>query len=217
METKFQTTFIPKKPMAPITPSAQRVYLVPNLFFVVALTMLVCVALVYGGAFFYKQYLNTQVKSLSSTLADKTSQINRSKIAELVNIDNKLKTGATVLREHIAPSLFFAILQSITVSGVQFKDFSLDSSRGITVALGGEAGSYGALALESDVISKNAYLKNAVFSDFSLTKSGTVLFKLGVTVDPASILYGRDFGNLQKDSTTPGAANSSGVSTSTGS
>ena len=191
METKFQTSFIPKKPITLSTPYMPGASYTPNIFFVISIVILVLALLLYGGVFLYEKYLNSKIEGLKTILADAGTSFDKSQIKKFEEVDKKIRSAETLLARHVAPSLFFKILQSITLESVRFKDLSFSSAppNQVTISLNGEARSYAALAVESQVILKNAYIKNAVFSDLKLGQSGTVLFRLGATVKPEAILY----------------------------
>ena len=55
--------------------------------------------------------------------------------------------------------------------------------------LEGEARSYSSVALQSDIFGDNKYLKNPIFSNLGLAKSGDVTFNLELNLDPSVMLY----------------------------
>lgn len=189
MDTKFQTSFIPQKPVVPSSkiPHARK----PTGFFSLIATLVFLASfLATGGVFFYKGYLSGRITSLSNQLDRMRASFEPELIDELSRLDTRLKTSSTLLSEHLSTSSFFEWLESITLQNVQFTNFKYESTQGgLIVEMRGQARNYVTLVRQSDILAESTYVRRSVFSNLDLDSNGNVLFSLAITFDPAGILY----------------------------
>ncbi len=192
MDTQFQTSFIPKAPTAiesnrATAPVSVTVFIATVIFF----ASLVGAGVVY----FYKGSLTASVSKMHSDLDLASQAFDPDFILEMQTLDKRLNAASEVLSKHVAVSPIFAELQSATLKSIQFTKFSygLVGEKGaekIDVKMSGRAGRYESLALESDELAKNKYIKDPIFSNLTLDEQGNVLFDLEFYVDAHFVSFG---------------------------
>lgn len=194
MEPKFQTSFIPKQSLSSI-PASPRKSSRSGAFALGTVITTVLFILAVGGSvllFLYQQYLQASIKSNQESLSKAREAFEPALIKELARLDSRINSSNQILNQHIAPSALFDLLQSITLQNVQFTSFTYDSSptQGLVhISLTGRARSFKTIALQSDLVGTNQYLKNAVISNLALDSLGGVGFSLDADVDPRTISY----------------------------
>ncbi len=191
MDKEFQTSFIPKKPLTEDRVVRER----PVSIVTLLATVIFFATLVAGvGAYGYKVILAKQVKDMSASLDTAKGAFEPSLLADLQTLDRRINASEDILANHIAISPIFRSLQNLTLRTIRFTKFSYDFSKdgGITVKLSGLSPNYNyiTLALQSDVLAKNKYIKNPVFSNLNLDDKGNVTFDLSFSVDQSFVRYG---------------------------
>ena len=200
METKFQTSFIPKKPL--VSDSTVHVsHSGTSVFMVVA--VLLFIASLAGGAFTFvwKNVLLKSQESYKTQLANKKKRFNTTLIEELKRANTKIDLSKQLLANHLAASEVFSIISKLTIAGVRFSSFDFTAaakdSDGIKVTMKGVGNSFSAIAFQSDVFGQsqkygsNKVLKNPVLSDLSLDQNGNVGFVFTTTINPADLSYSK--------------------------
>ncbi len=190
MEQDFQTSFIPKKPMIDdraVAPRPVGLLTIASIF--ILFTMLV----VTGGLYFYNGVVQSSITQKENDLNLAKNRFEPAKIAQLKELDKRLKAADQVLSRHIAVSPIFQALEKITMKSVRFTKFgytlSSDPIPKVMVVMSGQAIGYRSIALQSDLFTQNKYLIDPVFSNLSLDEKGNVLFDLTFAVDPNFIDY----------------------------
>jgi hypothetical protein len=199
METKFQTSFIPKKPLQ-TTPGGAVV--IPHnkshgrgtasLFMIISAIIFACSILSIGGAFGWKQYLLTRQSGYKTDLVQKEKGFDVNHIAELQMEASKLQTAKQLLADRLTSSRIFSVLSMLTAEKVRFT--SLDLAQPIAggpllLTLIGSGKDFNTVAFQSDVLNHlgdyglSAVVKNAVINSPSQNGDGTVSFGLTATVD----------------------------------
>lgn len=182
--TNFQTSFIPKKPLA-----EERV-VVPrhtSLFsFISMLAFFVSLALA-GGMYFYKDSLTKSVANMDASLIAARNTFEPALIQKLQVLDRRLTDSSQLLTSHIAVSPIFNALEINTLKSVQFTKFSYvtptDPTAPIVVHMSGKARDYSSIALQSDQLSMNKNIHNPIFANLALdSTTGMVTFDLTFTV-----------------------------------
>ncbi len=222
METKFQTSFIPKKPVASTIgatyPSSQHH---ANSLFMTLATLIFIVSLVgAGGVYAYKQYLINNQDVLKQELATREKQFNVDLISQLKAENVKIDMAHSLIKNHVALSQIFDLIGRLTIANVRF--MSLDatvpavgsSDNGIKISLQGYGTSLSAVAFQSDILGQldqyglRNIIKNPILSNPALGGNGAISFGFTATVDPGSLSYE----NMVSPSATSGVT---GTSTTT--
>ncbi|HEU0085749.1 MAG TPA: PilN domain-containing protein [Candidatus Paceibacterota bacterium] len=190
METNFQTSFIPKKPMVPErTVKSKPVGLLTVLSLLIFFTALISTVALY----LYKETLEKNIVRMENDLNLAKARFEPEKISQLGLLNKRLEAGQAVLSKHIAISPIFTALSNVTMKSVRYTKFSygIEGERDVKVVvkLEGVASDYRSVALQSDLFSSSKYFKETVFSELSLDEKGKVKFNLTFSVDPVFVDY----------------------------
>lgn len=150
------------------------------------------VVVIAFGVFAYSRLLASSQDAKRAELAKAEAAINLSVVEDFVRLNNRLKSGETLLENHVALSNFFALLNTLTPSTVRFSALHLQLGRGLTVQLDGTgyARSFNALAVVSAAFAADGRIKDAVFSSIVVNpKDGSVSFKLNAALDPKIVAF----------------------------
>lgn len=190
MVIQLHTSFIPKKPQIPLPEGAAGRSTV-NLFALFALIVFLLTAALSGSVYFYRVYLIRAIQGMDATLAAARKSFEPEFINEASRLHARIEATKELFALHRAPSLVFDTLEKKTLQSVRFKDFSFDArnERTMTLSLTGEAQSFNAVALQSDVFGADSLFQNPVFSNFALNDRGDVIFNFKATLDPKLLRY----------------------------
>src|SRR3989344_4568290 len=120
MEQNFQTSFIPKRPVIPAEGETSRSI---GLLLVLAIFIFLTMVVASGALFFYKKALSANLEDMKNNLTLAQNRFEPSRIADLQELDKRLRAGNTVLAGHIAPSPIFQALEELTMKTVRFTNF----------------------------------------------------------------------------------------------
>lgn len=190
MENSFQTSFIPKKPIA--STSSRPSHAPTSIFTILAFLLIIIVGGASGGLFLYKNYLIKQKETLSLSLEKVRDSFEKDTIDELELYDKRVSASRHVLDSHIVLSPMFELLGNLTIPSIQYTKFDHQTNnQGFFVKMSGVALDYRSIALQADVFNsaKGRYFKNVVFSNLSKDKSNKVLFDVEFNVDPVLLSY----------------------------
>lgn len=209
MDPKFQSSFIPKGPIAStITPTGMpvgRKVKEKSLLSFLALVIFTFSVVLAMGVFGYKFYLKYRIETMGADLERARATLQPEVIRELTRLDNRIITSRELVAEHQILSPLFEFLEISTPKTVRFNDFRYTMNEfGIELNLRGEARGYAALALQADIFEKSGYFKNAIFSNLSLNEKGDVRFSFKAIVDPSLVSYQRQI----EGTSSTGATNS---------
>ena len=201
MEQEFQTSFIPKKPIA-----EERVVKKASFNFANFLGILIfLVALISaGGVYLWKATLNKKVADAKQSLKLAQDKFEIQSVQDLQTLDKRLTSGNELLENHIIMAPIFAALQQMTLQSVRFTKFAYslssvgNSAKTMDVKMSGAARTYNALAVQADILGKNKYFRDPIFSNLSLDDKGNILFDVQFTLDPIFLSY---LENLKRTST----------------
>jgi hypothetical protein len=191
MEQDFQTSFIPKKPIAETKPTKSPL----GWFLALSILAFLIMVLLSGGLYFYKKSLVASVARMENNLSLAKNRFEPAKINQLETLDRRLQASDEILSKHIAISPIFEALQTLTLRTIRYTEFNYSFASGknsrISVKLSGQAVGYRSVALQADELAKNKNLIDPVFSDLSLDEKGNVLFELQFSVDQNFVNYER--------------------------
>jgi len=191
MEPQFKSSFIPKKPVAPVSMRQVKSRSM-GLLFVLSGVILAATVLMAAGIFGYGEYLKSDIDTKSQALARERQELQPALIEEIRRLDARMRHAEGILSNHLALSPLFTLLEESTLFNVQYTDFSytFNPEGGVTLELKGKAPSFAALTLQSDVLyRKNTTFKEVEFSSVNLDEEGNVIFELALDVDSAVIAY----------------------------
>lgn len=197
MEPKFQSSFIPKGPIALATASASmgRKIEGKGLFSFLALIIFITSTLLAVGVFGYKFYLKYRIETMGADLERALTAIipEPEIIRELIRFDNRIVSTQELISKHHILSPLFEFLEVSTPKTVRFSDFRYSIiEQGLELYMRGEARGYAALALQADIFNGSEYFKDVIFSDLNLNENGDVIFSFKATVNPNLVSYQRE-------------------------
>lgn len=193
MESKFQTSFIPKKSLDDSHGVKSKSPV--SLFHIISGFIITVVILISIAAFGYNFYLNKQINEAKTKLTEKEKSFNYGTVEEVVRIDNKLKATENLLNNHTAMSHIFDLIGANTIRNLRFSDFEFNSlsPNRMTVSMKGEARSFGAVAKQEELFltssSTAAVFIDPVFSDLNVDEEGSVTFSFLTSINPSFLQY----------------------------
>ncbi len=189
MDPKFQSSFIPKKPLSESSRALGPVSKNTNIFSVIATILFLIPMFVCGGLFVYEKIVQSQIVGASKELDAARTAFEEDKIHELIDAGSRLNSIRGMLNKHLAVSELIFLLQNFTVKTIQFSNFTFTNKNGAKISMDGESVSYNAVAKQSELFASSGFLFNSTFSDFALAQNGLVKFKYIGSVSPKLISY----------------------------
>ncbi len=193
MEPKFQSSFIPKGPLA-TTGTVTKTSRVSgrSVLGTLAVIIFTLVILASLGVFGYEWYLKSSIKKMGEDLVAARTSLEPEVIDKISSLDERIVSTKRLLDSHIILSPLFEFLENSTVRTVRFTNFGYDSVDGVlSLKMSGEARGYSALALQSEIFNASPYLKDVVFADLSLNSQGMVNFSFKAKLDPSIISFNK--------------------------
>lgn len=204
MEPRFQTSFIPKKPLVPgMRPAGRRIV---GLFSLASVIIFVSIIALAAGVFLYQQFLLRSIESMKQSLDRARAAFEPALLEELKRLDSRIETSKKLLETHTAMTPVFQLLETNTLRNIRFSTFKYSLGKGgvATLAMDGEARSFSAIALQADLLASRHDFKNPVFADLSPEEDGFVGFTFNGAIDQRLVLYGPTVGSI-----VPGAEGTS--------
>ena len=201
METRFQTSFIPKKPTASAIGniSAPKHRHGASIFMTIASVLFILSLVSAGAVYALDRYLQSAQDAYKVTLSTREQQFNIDLIEQLKGENVKIDLARQLLNGHFALSQIFGIIGSLTAENVRFMSMDLSagktSSDGIKVGLEGYGTSFAAVAFQSDVLNQldqyglRKVVKNPILSNPTVGSNNAVSFGFSATIDPSGLSY----------------------------
>jgi hypothetical protein len=205
MEPKFQTSFIPKKPIVTDMGGNSTAGVVheTNIFSLVSTIVFAVTVLVSLGLFGYKIILNKQIAQADTDINTARAAFQVDKIKELIDANDRIVSSKLLLEKHVNVSKLLYLFQDLTVKRIRLLKLVYSNKSGVpTVELNGESLSYNALADQSNIFAQNAYLKNNQFSNFTPQENGNIKVDFMSTVDTSLLSYKKAIEALSTPATT---------------
>jgi hypothetical protein len=190
MDQEFQTSFIPKKTE---TVKPKRSGSSFGLINTISFVLLIMSIIMAGGVYFYRDNLATRVQEMQVSLNRARNIFEPSLLEELRILDKRMRAAREILQGHIAVSPIFNILQETTLPNIRYINFqyelSLANPNLVQVSMTGEATSYDAITLQADLFNRNRFIRNPIFSNFSLNRNGLIDFDLSFDVSRSLVSF----------------------------
>ena len=203
METKFQTSFIPKQP---VTAEAPRHTSVTSLFFLFGFIIFMASIAAAGGVFIYGQVIHKNIQQGTAQLTINRNAFDPNTISQITRLNDRINSADYLLKKHKSVSTLFLVLSNATLKNVRFTDFNyvgIDDK--ISLTMKGQATSYETVALQAKEFT-NPNLKNVfrspLFGDLTLDTQGNVSFSFTTNIDPFLV----DYYKLKKEEAANGAS-----------
>jgi hypothetical protein len=199
MEPKFQSSFIPKGPLA-TTGTATKIsrdagHSILGTLAVFVFTFAILLTL---GVFGYEFYLKANISKMTDNLASAKASLEPETIQKISDLDGRIISTKDLLDNHIVLSPLFDYLEISTLKNVRFTQFQYQTTeKGLEVNMRGQARGYSAVALQSEIFNKSPYFRNPIFADLDLDERGNVTFSFKANLDPSILSYKKGVANMR--------------------
>jgi hypothetical protein len=216
MDTKFQTSFIPKKPiMSDPNMAIRRSSGGTSIFMFVAIIIFVLSIGGIGFTFAWKKVLLDKQLAKQLELKQKEASFNETLIDQLKKANTKIDLGSQLLKKHLAVTELFDIVSQLTIQGVKFNSFEFSNAEvsktsggtapnsttgeGIKFSMKGVGNDFKSIAFQSDVLGESekygtkTMIKNPIISDLVVDEKGRVEFTFTGFVSTDDLLYSKTF------------------------
>lgn len=194
METGIKTSFIPQDATVPRAIHAPGRTGLADLLILISIVFLVASLALAVGVFLYLQYLDTSRVAKLQQLEVARNAFEPSLIQTLTRLDDRMHVANSILKEHIAPSILFQLLERLTLQTVSFSNLTFQGgdAQNMTISMDGVAQSVNSIALQADNLSKSGVITNPLFSNIDRRIDG-VHFNLTAKVNPSDVNYSQIF------------------------
>lgn len=198
METKYQTSFIPKKPVtvgAPTQPKGMSLFLLVSIIiFLISLGLA-------GYVFLEKQLLVTKIEESQNKISANKEGVfsDTNTVENLVSLNSRINVAKVLLAKHVSVSPVFNFLQQGTLKSVRFKNFTFSSggknesgANTVSIQLSGQARDWETVASQADEFGKPEWKKiisEPKMSNLSLNPDGSVSFTFTARIAVGSLAY----------------------------
>ncbi len=199
METKFQTSFIPKKPITTKSSTSSDLSRVgTSLLMIVGIFVFSLSILALGGAYGWKYYLANKNVELQKELKTRRDQFNPEQIRVFKNLNDKIELAKKVLNDHIAVSQVFSFIEAFTIENIRFTELNLivpQYGKPIIFTMRGYGQNYKTVAAQSDILGRLEEINlRDVLSDVIITnpervENDTVAFNLSGSINRKALSY----------------------------
>jgi hypothetical protein len=198
MEPKFQTSFIPQKPVTgdvhPVSHTGSTFAVVP---FVAGL-LFVGSLVAAGGAYFYSIQLEKQIAGKAESLTQIESKLDTPVFDELRLASQQMKAVRSLLEKHVATSQIFAFLEQNILPTTQLDSFNMrfNDKGQPEVLVKSQIQSYIQAVRQAQVLKESPLVISVRFGDLSLTQNGTVQTDFTIVFDPKVSSYAQSITSL---------------------
>lgn len=192
MDTKFQTSFIPKKALNETTNRSRPESV--SVFLIIGVIIFILGLAASGGVFAYKKILIGSIAAMNSRLVEAKNSFEPESIENWNRLNRRIEAAKKLLISHTAVSPVFELLENGTLATIKFNSFSYDLRDNGTsvISLAGEARNFSSIALQSDIFGQEKHIKSPVFSDLNPDQNGNIVFKFNSSLDPNLVSYKRN-------------------------
>jgi hypothetical protein len=202
METKFQTSFIPRKPLMQGVAAPAKHHGTASLFMTLAIILFIASIVAGAGSYAWQQYLYSAQDTYKAQLVERQKQFNLDLIEQLKETNIQIDLAKQLIDNHIALSQIFDVISRLTVEPVRFMSLDVtapapnSSDPSIKINMHGYGANLSVVAFQSDVLGQleqyglRRVVRNPILSDPSLDSSGsTVSFGFSASIDPTALSY----------------------------
>ena len=198
--TNLNASFIPKRPSDRVSRPVYRNHF--NILMMIGIWVFVLSVILAVSIFLYQKSLVKKLQLSNEKLLAVKGSLDPDFVGELLTLDKRLKTSTDLLMSHQTVSPIFSILESETLERVRFKTFryNADIDGILSISVVGEADSFNAIALQSDIFGSSSQIGDPVFRNFVINDSGNVDFDFSGVLDSNAFLYRKVLQNTPKSS-----------------
>src|SRR3989344_3348115 len=158
METRFQTSFIPQKPIVTGGAEIVRRKAPPNFFLILGIVVFIFALALFGGLFLYKGTLTKSNQEKKQKITEAINNFEPELTKQLSLLKARVDSSKQLLRGHVAVTSLLALLESVTAQTIRFREMSFTVSadaisreQKMGMTLKGESQGYASIAFQSDV------------------------------------------------------------------
>jgi len=200
MEAKFQTSFIPKKPIT----QEEKIHSKLSIFLLVSFIIFFVSIGLAGWVYLEKNILIQQIKDEQQTIKTNKNGLTQDSVTveSIVALDSRIMLANQLLANHVAISPIFSFLGKRTLANIRFKSFSVksvgQSSTGVTsvnIEMSGQAKDFNSVASQADEFGKPEWtdiIKQPKISGLNLNPDGSVAFVFSASIVPSFISYSKN-------------------------
>jgi hypothetical protein len=196
-ETKYTTSFIPKKPVA--TPkTATVIKRGPNILSLIGLFIFLASILGVVGVYVWRYQLENQIETQLDDLRKARSEFDEQTVANATRLNERIIAVKDLLNNHKAPSNLFSVLESSMLQTVRLRNLNYQSQEDNTIKINGsgEAANFEAVVLQSDAFGDIGNFRDVIFSDVQTNQDGTsVSFSFSSSIEDNLVLYRKKLDN----------------------
>jgi uncharacterized membrane protein len=194
-DQNFKTSFIPTKPIQPISKGGGLGVSSGNFLNIITLVIFLISIAASGGVFAYKILLQKNDEKGIKALEEAKQTFNIPLVNEADKLNSRIMSVKVLLNNHLSPSKLFDLLESHTLKTIQFNNLSIikESDGTFKISATGianrynDASGYEAIILQSKEYS--SFLQDVLFTGVQPTQQGSVSFILDAKVDKKLIEY----------------------------
>lgn len=208
METKFNTSFIPKKSLQadvniPSTGkfTERRETYGPG--FSLALLVFILSVIASMAVFGYTVMVDRTVEKKITELKKLKNSFSEENIEMLIRADNHIKQAKKLTTEHVATSELFNELERVTLKKVQYvgMEYAGAPNENPTFTLSGFSRNFQDVALQTTEYRSSQALRSPIVRELERLEAGPVFFSIEVSADPRLV----SFASALKSVTSSGA------------
>lgn len=208
METKFQTSFIPKKSVPP-TGMAGNVPIIKrprsSIVMMVATIIFAGSLVGAGGSYAWNSFLIGEQERYKADLEKRESGFQLDEIRRLKELNVQINTIRQLMASHVAVSQLFEPIGRLTAEKVRFLnlDFSTNNTTGTggtseaKINMNGSGKDLLTVAFQAQVLREldkydlRNVVRNPVLADPTENEKSDVSFRFSATMNPEKLLYSR--------------------------
>lgn len=184
-----------------------------SIFMAIGVVVFILSLLSIGGIYLWKQYLLGAQEKYQAALTQRQKEFNIDQISLMKAQSTKIALAKQLLNNHLSSSKVFSVISQLTSESVRFLSMDLRIPVGLTgplqLTLSGYGRDFPSVAFQSDVLNQldryglRSVIKNAIVSNPSLNRNGTVSFSFTAEIDPTSLSYARNWSSAPAPSPSP--------------
>jgi hypothetical protein len=194
-ETKFTTSFIPKKPVAAKPQGTGYKRKKTGIWGTLTFVIFILTIVAAGGAFLYKKNLENKITEQVDNLQKTVDAFPESFINESVRLSDRITAAESLLEKHVSPSQIFTLLEEETLRNISFNDldYFYDEDGRLRITSSGLGRGFESIVLQSDRYGKTNYMRDVIFSGLQPNQEGNITFTFESAIEDEFVKYRNTF------------------------
>ena len=198
MDSKFNTSFIPKKSLQADTSTSPKdkyinrraTHYGPGFF----LTFLIFIASIVGtvGVFGYTTIVNKRIDGYKTTLDEQQNRFDSSVVDELLRVESRIDNARELVVNHTVLTQLFSKIEAVTLRRIQYTELFYENVAGERpfMSLFGTAEDYKSVAQQTTVFRKDDLIHNPIMVELERNDTTEdVTFAVDTSVDEKLISF----------------------------